>query len=134
LFGAKVHPKAGVYASVKIWAPWNLEMHRNAWLGPHVICYNMDKIILKEDVTVSQYAYLCAASHDIDSPDHTLITSPIVIEKKAWIGAKAFVMMGVCIGQGAVVGANASVYKDVAPWTVVGGNPAKFIKKREIRD
>lgn len=41
--------------------------------------------------------------------------------------------MGVTIGQGAVVGATASVYKDVESWTVVGGNPAKFIKKREIK-
>ena len=41
--------------------------------------------------------------------------------------------MGVTIGQGAVVGATASVYKDVEPWTIVGGNPAKFIKKREVK-
>ena len=41
--------------------------------------------------------------------------------------------MGVTISQGAVVGATASVYKDVEPWTVVGGNPAKFIKNREIK-
>ena len=61
-----------------------------------------------------------------------LITAPIVIEDQAWIGAKAFVGMGVTIGQGAVVGATASVYKNVEPWTVVGGNPARVIKKRVI--
>ena len=41
--------------------------------------------------------------------------------------------MGVTIGQGAVVGATASVYKDVGPWTIVGGNPAKVLKKRELK-
>ena len=57
-----------------------------------------------------------------------------MIEDQVWVSAKAFVGMGVTIGQGAVVGATASVYKDVEPWTVVGGNPARFIKKRELRD
>jgi len=41
--------------------------------------------------------------------------------------------MGLTIGEGAIVGARASVFKDVPPWTVVGGNPAKFIKKRVIK-
>ena len=50
------------------------------------------------------------------------------------MGARAYSGMGVTIGQGVVVGATASVYKDVAPWTVVGGNPAKFIKERIIHE
>jgi len=133
IFGAKIHHNAGVYASVKIWAPWNLEMHKNAWLGPKVICYNPDKIILEEGVTVSQYTHLCAASHDINGVDFTLVTAPISIKKNAWIAADAFIGMGVTIGEGAVVGARAAVFKNVEPWIVVGGNPAKFIKKREIK-
>lgn len=81
---------------------------------------------------MSQGAYLCTASHDITNPLNPLITAPIVIEDQSWIGARGFVGMGVTIGQGAVVGATASVYKNVAPWTVVGGNPAKYIKDRKI--
>ena len=50
----------------------------------------------------------------------------------SWVAAWAFVGMGVTIGEGAVVGACAVVFKNVEPWTVVGGNPAKFIKKRVI--
>ena len=84
--------------------------------------------------TVSQGAYLCTASHDITDPLNHLITAPIIIEDQAWVGAKAFIGMGVTIGQGAVVGATASVYKNVEPWTVVGGNPAKFLKKRIIKE
>ncbi|MDR2683898.1 MAG: putative colanic acid biosynthesis acetyltransferase, partial [Prevotellaceae bacterium] len=82
----------------------------------------------------SQRAFLCTASHDITKPDMPLITAPIIIEDQAWIAADAFIGMGVTIGQGAVVGARAAVFKDVEPWTVVGGNPAKFIKKREIKE
>ena len=63
-----------------------------------------------------------------------MISSPIIIGDQTWIGASAYIRMGVTIGQGAVVGATASVYKNVEPWTVVGGNPAKFIKKRQMTD
>ena len=133
-FGAKIHSRAGVHSSCKIWCPWNLEMHNNAWLGPNAICYNPDKIILKENVTVSQHAYLCTASHDITSKENWLVTAPIVVESSAWVATDAFIGMGVTIGEGAVVGARAVVFKDVDPWTVVGGNPAKFIKYRSIKD
>ena len=60
--------------------------------------------------------------------------APITIGDRAWVAADAFVGMGVTIGEGAVVGARAAVFKDVEPWTVVGGNPAKFIKKRVMKD
>jgi putative colanic acid biosynthesis acetyltransferase WcaF len=50
------------------------------------------------------------------------------------VATDAFVGMGVTIGEGAVVGARAAVFKDVEPWMVVGGNPAKPIKKRIIKE
>lgn len=57
-----------------------------------------------------------------------------MVNDYAWVAAEAFVGPGVIIGEGAVVGARAAVFKDVAPWTVVGGNPAKYIKDRIIKD
>lgn len=134
LFGAKIHSSCTVYASVKVWAPWNLEMAEYSLLGPNVDCYNPDKIIIGAHSVISQKAYLCSASHDITNSKHPLITAPIIIEDQVWIGADVFIGMGVTIKQGAVAGARASVYKDVEPWTVVGGNPAKFIKKRIINE
>lgn len=134
LFGAKVHPTSVVYSSAKVYYPANLEMAEYSCLASNVDCYNVALIRIGANTTVSQGAYLCTASHDISNPLHPLITAPIVIEDQAWIGARAFVGMGVTIGQGAVVGAMASVYKNVEPWVVVGGNPAKFIKKRIIKE
>ncbi|WP_299051359.1 DapH/DapD/GlmU-related protein [uncultured Polaribacter sp.] len=132
LFGAKIDSKAVVYSSVKIYAPWNLEMKEYACLAPEVDCYNVDKIIIGANSTISQKSYLCSASHDVTKSSNPLITAPIIIEDQVWVGADVFVGMGVTIEQGAVVGATSSVYKDVDAWTVVGGNPAKFIKKRVI--
>lgn len=135
LFGAQISWSAEVYSSAKIWAPWNLTIEKNGCLGPNTICYNQDHVRIGENAIVSQYAYLCTAGHDLEMQicaSAGLLIAPIYINKEAWIGTRAFVGMGVTIGEGAVVGATASVFKDVEPWTVVGGNPAKFIKRREM--
>ena len=132
-FGTKVEGDSDVYNTVNIFAPWNLSMVC-ACIGPNVTIYNKDLVKLGHTVVISQGAYLCTASHDITDKYHKLITAPITIHDKVWVAANAFIGMGVTIGEGAVVGATASVYKDVEPWTVVGGNPAKFIKKRVIVD
>lgn len=130
LFGAKVHKTANVYSSVRIFAPWNLEMHEYSCLAPDVDCYNVDKVIIGAHSTISQKSYLCTASHDITKSTNPLITAPIIVKDQVWIGAGVFIGMGVVVGKGVVVGATSSVYKSVNPWEIVGGNPAKFIKKR----
>ena len=134
LFGARIDATAIVYSSAKVYYPANLTMGAYACLASDVDCYNVAPVTIGANSTVSQGAYLCTASHDITDPLNPLVTKPIVIEDQAWVAAGAFVGMGVTIGQGAVVGARAAVFKDVEPWTVVGGNPAKFIKRREIKE
>lgn len=132
MFGAKIGKGCAIAASVKIWEPWKLEIGVYTAIGHDAIIYNQAKVILGSKVAISQYAYLCTASHDISSPKHTEFWKPIIIGDRAWVAARAYVSQGVTIGEGAVVGATASVYKDVEPWTVVGGNPAKVIKKRTL--
>lgn len=134
LFGAKVGKKANIYSSVKIWAPWNLEIGDFSVIGPGVDCYNQGKIRIGRHTSISQKSYLCASSHDFTVSNFPLILGPITIKNQVWIAADAFVGPNVCIGDGAVVGARASVFKNVEPWIVVGGNPAVFIKKRVIRN
>ena len=134
LFGAKIAPTSIVYSSAKVYYPANLKMEAYSCLASDVDCYNVAPIHIGANSTVSQGAYLCTASHDITNPLHPLITAPIIINDQAWVAAEAFIGMGVIVGQGAVVGARAAVFKSVEPWTVVGGNPAKFIKKRIIHE
>lgn len=134
LFGAKIDATAVVYSSAKVYYPANLIMERNSCLASDVNCYNVALIRIGANTTVSQGAYLCTASHDIAHPLNPLITAPVIIEDQAWVAVNAYIGMGVTIGQGAVVGARSCVFKDVEPWTVVGGNPAKFIKKRIIKE
>lgn len=133
MFGAKVHPTAQVYSSARIYYPANLTMEAYSCLADGVECYNVAPVTVGAHSTISQGTLLCTASHDITDSHHRLVTAPIMIEDQVWIGARAYIGMGVVVRQGAVVGATASVYKTVEPWTVVGGNPARFIEKREIR-
>ncbi len=132
LFGAKVKWSSNVLPSCRIWQPWKLTMGEYSCLSENVDCYTVDEIVLGDQVTVSQNATLCTAGHDISSQIMELTYAPINIGSNAWVAAYAMVMPGVTIGEGAVVGAGAVVTKDVEPWAVVGGNPAKFIKKRVL--
>lgn len=134
MFGARMADSAVVYSSARVYYPANLVMGELACIADRVDCYNVDLIELGDGATVSQEAVLCTASHDICSPGHELLTAPIRIGARAWVAAGAFVGMGVTVGEGAVVGARAAVFKDVEPWAVVGGNPAKFIKNRVLKD
>lgn len=131
LFGAKIGPGAHCYPSARVWAPWNLTMGRDSCLANHVDCYCVAPVILEDDAIVSQKSYLCSASHDYQDPAFPLVAAPIVIQARAWVAAEAFVGPGVTVGEGAVVGARAVVTRDVPPWTVVAGNPAKIIKARQ---
>lgn len=133
LFGAKIGRGSVVHSTVQIWAPWNLEIGYRTAIAPHVKLYNPDLIRIGNKCVVSQFSYLCTASHDITDEKNPLITSPVILQDKSWVAADAFVGMGVTICEGAVVGARAAVFKDVEAWTVVGGNPAKFIKKRVMK-
>lgn len=133
-FGAQLPLDVSVFSTASIFAPWNLKMGKNSCIGPHTEIYNKAPVTLGDNAVVSQGAFLCTAGHDITDPKNTLITASIFIGNYAWVAADAFVNMGVTIGEGAVVGARAAVFKNVKPWTVVGGNPAIYIKDRKFSE
>lgn len=134
IWGARIGPHCAINQSAIIWAPWNLTCGHHTAIGANAQIYSVDKIVIGDKVTISQGAYLCTASHDICFINKPLITKPIKIDSFSWICADAFVSLGVTIGEGAVIGARAAVFKNVDPWTVVGGNPATFIKERIIKE
>jgi len=134
VFGAKVGRGVHIYPKVRIWAPWNLEIGDLTGVGNDVILYSQGKIILGSKVIISQGSHICTGTHDYTKLGHPLMTYPINIQEHVWIAAEAFIGPGVTIGSGAVVAARSVVVKNVDSWTVIGGNPAKFIKKRIIID
>lgn len=131
-FGANISGSSYIYASVRIYAPWNLEMEDGCVLGPKVEVYNKAKVCIGRQAVISQKSFICTAGHDINSPRMALVAKPIMVGRYSWVAAQAIVLPGVMVGEGAVVAAGAVVAKSVEPWTVVGGNPAKMLKVREI--
>lgn len=134
LFGAKIGRSCRLTSSMEVWMPSRLFMGSQVWIDRDVNLYNVDRITIGDNAIISDGAYICTASHDISKGDFPLTTAPINIGAGAWVAAHACVMPGVTIGEGAVVAAGAVVTKNVPPWTVVGGNPARIIKKRVLTE
>lgn len=132
LFGATVGQNVVIRPSAHIEIPWTLHIEDNASIGDHAIIYSLGKIHIGKRAIISQYAHLCAGTHDYTDHTFKLIRTPITIGDDCWVGTDAFIGPGVAVGTLTVVGARSSVYKNVPPGKVAVGNPAKIIKNREL--
>ena len=132
-FGAKVGHHVHIYPSTKIYFPWNLKIGDLSSIGEWALIYNLGVVTIGDRATLSQNVHVCAGTHDYTDAALPLIKTPISIGQSAWVCADAFVGPGVCIGEGAVVGARSVVVKNIPAWTVAAGNPARVIKKRILR-
>lgn len=126
-FGADIRGTPFVHSRARIAQPWNLVLHHRACLGDGAAAYSLGRIELREGATVAQEAYLCTGTHDFSSAELPLQTAAIVIGRGAFVGARAFVLPGVTLGENCVVGAMAVVTRDVAAGARVAGNPARRI-------
>ncbi len=133
LFGASVGPGVAIRPSAHIEVPWHLEIHEDATVGDHAILYSLGRIRIGKRSIISQYAHLCAGTHDYSDHTFRLIRSPITIGDDVWIGADAFIGPGVTVGSLSVVGARSSAYKDLDERQVYVGNPARPVKERVLR-
>jgi putative colanic acid biosynthesis acetyltransferase WcaF len=131
-FGAKLGKNVRIRRTVKIEIPWNLSMADDVSIGDEAILYSLGMITIGARSFLSQYAHLCAGTHDHMSKDYPLVREPITIGQDCWIAADAFVGPGVTIGDRTVIGARASVFNDLPPDVIAVGNPAKPIKPREL--
>ena len=132
-FGANIATGARVHASVQIWHPGNLTLGANVLVGPGVRLYNQGHISVGARTVISQRAHICASSHDVRDPNFQLVLNPVVIGELCWVAAEAFVGPGVTMGNRSVLAARGALFGDTEPDAVYTGNPAKFLKLRELR-
>jgi putative colanic acid biosynthesis acetyltransferase WcaF len=130
LFGAKIGAHPRIYPRARIWAPWNLECADVVGIADEAIVYNPALIRLGSHCIVSEQAYLCGATHDYTDPVFPMICAPITIERYAWICARASVQMGVVVHEGAILGLGSVATRDLDPWSVYAGVPARRVKAR----
>lgn len=119
--------------------PFQVDYACQMTIGEHVFanhdltCMSAGGIVLEDNVMIGPNASLLTVNHDLNDLQ-VIICKPIVIKKGAWIGSKAIIMPGVEIGEGAVVGSGSVVTHNVAPNTVVAGNPARVIRTKNPED
>ncbi|MFG0258304.1 MAG: WcaF family extracellular polysaccharide biosynthesis acetyltransferase [Phycisphaerales bacterium JB043] len=131
-FGATVGQGVRVRPSARIEIPWNVELGDGAVIGDHAIIYSLGKITIGARAIVSQYAHLCAGTHDYTDPSFRLLKLPITVGEEAWIAAEAYVAPGVSVGKRAVLGARSNAFKPLEAGWVHVGSPARAIKQRII--
>lgn len=129
LFGMKIN-KAIVYGTFYIRRPSKISIGEGTVIGHGVTLDGRNGITIGKNVNFSSEVMIWTMQHDYNDPEFGPSGGPVVIGDYAWISARAIVLPNVTIGEGAVVAAGAVVTKDVEPYTVVGGIPAKKIADR----
>lgn len=120
----------------RMFPPFYTDCGKNIRLGQRVFinsgCHFQDQggITIGDDVLIGHSVVMATLNHSLEPNDRaSMYPAPIVIGNNVWIGAHATILQGVTIGDGAVVAAGAVVTKDVPPMAVVGGVPAKVLKR-----
>ncbi|MCP4348710.1 MAG: acyltransferase [Desulfobacterales bacterium] len=114
----------------------NLEIGDNVSLARGITLVSAGGITIGDRTMVGHGSKLISAAHSIPKGRKPmrfseLVFKKIIIENDVWIGAQAVILPGVTVGEGAVVGAGAVVTKNVSPFAIVGGVPAKLIRMRD---
>lgn len=134
-FGARLGKNNFIYPSARIWAPWLLETGDVVTLARKTFIYNVGGVFIGHHAIVSEDAFVCGATHDYQSVDFDLQSRPVRLDPYVWVCARAILLPGVVCGEGAVLGAGAVASRDLEPWTVYAGNPARKCgsRNREAR-
>jgi putative colanic acid biosynthesis acetyltransferase WcaF len=122
---------ANISLGVEMWNGCGLVLGPRSTIGQRCYIDARAGVRVDSDVSISREAAVLTATHIPDDPEFAARLAPVHLEPHCFIGMRAFVLPGVRIGEGAVVGAGAVVTTDVEPYTIVGGTPAKVLRKRQ---
>lgn len=130
LLGAKIGKNTVICRRADVLFPKGLRLADDVSIGWFVDLDGRGGIYIDHDTNISSHTKLITGSHDIDDPQFSASFLPIRIGHHCWVGTGAIVLQGVTIGDGSVVAAGAVVTKDIPPFEVWGGVPAKYIRNR----
>lgn len=129
-FAATIGKHSRIDIGAYIVRPTKLKIGSHTHLNRGCFIQCAAPIEIGDNVSISFRCNIIAGGHDVNSPDFVGEHKPIKIGNHVWIGAAATILRGVTVGDGAVICAGAVVTKDVPPFAIVGGVPAKIIGER----
>ena len=129
--GMKIGKKVALMRGATIVRPERISIGDHCIIGFECFLGGEAGIQIGNNVNIASYSILLGGYHDIDDPTFASVLNPVIIEDYAWLASRVTVAGGVRIGRGAVVAAGAVVTRDVPPYHVVGGVPARKIKERK---
>lgn len=128
--GVKLGRFSSIHRRCRMYHPSHVWIGENTVINYGVLLDGRRGLIIGDNVSISEGTAILTLGHDLDDPDFTLKGGQVVISDRVFIGSYARILPGVILGEGAVVGVGSVVTKDVAPYTVVGGAPARYIRDR----
>jgi putative colanic acid biosynthesis acetyltransferase WcaF len=129
-FGAKVGAACHFYPQSKVWAPWNLTCEDRVTFGDGAEIYNPSPVFFGSHAIVSQGGYVCGATHLYNELSFRLVSFPMRFGAYSWICARAVVNPGVNVGEGAILALGSIATKDLEPYGIYAGVPARKVKER----
>ncbi|OGK39543.1 hypothetical protein A2954_07705 [Candidatus Roizmanbacteria bacterium RIFCSPLOWO2_01_FULL_37_12] len=132
--GIKIGRGSSIHMGTRFYDPVNISIGEDTIIGEDAVLDGRDKLVIGNHVAVATGAMFLNSQHEINDEFFSPSISPIAVEDYVFIGPRVIVQPGVRIGRGAIVAAGAVVTKDVPPFAVVGGVPAKIISERKIKD
>lgn len=121
----------GISRNVDIRSPYRIKIGENTMINKNCVLDGRGELMIGNNVDIAQDTYIWTEQHDYNSSDYRALDKPVIIEDYVWIASRVTILPGVRIGRGAVVACGAVVTRDIPPFSVVGGVPAKIIGKRE---
>jgi len=132
MFGAKIGKNIVIKPEVYIKYPWFLTIGDSSWVGEKAWIDNLGKVVIGNNVCISQGAYIATGNHNYKKEAFDLIVKDVTIEDGVWVGAKAIVCPGVTLKTHSVITIGSVITHDTNPYTVYQGNPAAAIRERKI--
>lgn len=138
LAGMKIGKGSAIHMDTRFYNPRNISIGEDTIIGENAVLDGREKLTIGNHVDIASEVMIYNSEHNVESEHFSavenVVLEPVVIEDYVFIGPKAIILPGVKIGKGSIVGAGAVVTKEVPPYAIVGGVPAKIIGERRNKD
>lgn len=132
--GVKIGRGSALHMGVKFFEPRGVEVGEDTMIGQGTFLDGRAKLKIGDHVDLASEVMIYNSEHDLSDREFKAVNEEVVIENYVFVGPRAIILPGVHIGEGSVVAAGAVVTRDVPPYTIVAGIPAKKIGERKLRN